>query len=102
MDFSKFSTKDLEYLKAQKLDKVSTDGLSELQRQLSGVPANVTDTSVPYDLLIPPEQRVKPDAPVVQKPQTTIDKIPILREALGGFDAAVGAISPIVTAPIGA
>lgn len=102
MDFSKFSTKDLEYLKAQKLDKVSTDGLSELQRQLSGVPANVTDKSVPYDLLIPPEQRVKPTEPAVQKPQTTIDRIPILREAVGAFDAAVGAVSPIVTAPVGA
>ena len=102
MDFSKFSTKDLEYLKAQSLDKVSTDGLSELQRQLSGVPANVTDKSVPYDLLIPPEQRVKPAEPTVQKPQTTLDRIPILREAVGAFDAAVGAVSPIVTAPVGA
>ena len=102
MDFSKFSTKDLEYLKAQSLDKVSTDGLSELQRQLSGVPANVTDKSVPYDLLIPPEQRAKPTEPAVQKPQTTLDRIPILREAVGAFDAAVGAVSPIVTAPVGA
>jgi len=102
MDFSKFSTKDLEYLKIQSLDKVSTDGLAELQRQLSGVPANTTDKSIPYDLLIPPEQRVKPTEPIVQKPQTSIDRIPILREALGGFDAAVGAISPIVTAPVGA
>jgi len=102
MDFSKFSTKDLEYLKAQKIDKVSTDGLSELQRQLSGVPANVTDTSVPYDLLIPPEQRAKPTEPAVQKPQTTLDRIPVLREAVGAFDAAIGAVSPIVTAPVGA
>jgi hypothetical protein len=102
MDFSKFSTKDLEYLKAQKIDKVSTDGLSELQRQLSGVPANVTDKSVPYDLLIPPEQRAKPTEPAVQKPQTTLDRIPVLREAVGAFDAAVGAVSPIVTAPVGA
>jgi hypothetical protein len=54
MDFSKFSTKDLEYLKVQKLDKVSTDGLAELQRQLSGVPADTSDKSIPYDLLIPP------------------------------------------------
>jgi len=102
MDFSKFSTKDLEYLKAQSLDKVSTDGLSELQRQLSGVPANVTDKSVPYDLLIPPEQRAKPTEPAVQKPQTTLDRIPVLREAVGAFDAAIGAVSPIVTAPVGA
>ena len=102
MDFSKFSTKDLEYLKSQKIDKVSTDGLAELQRQLSGVPSNVTDQSVPYDLLLPPEQRVQPTEPAVQKPQTTIDRIPILREAVGAFDAAVGALSPIVTAPVGA
>lgn len=102
MDFSKFSTKDLEYLKAQKLDKVSTDGLSELQRQLSGVPAGAADKSIPYDLLIPPEQRVKPAEPTVQKPQTTLDQIPILREAVGGFDAALGAISPLVTVPVGA
>jgi len=102
MDFSKFSTKDLEYLKAQKLDKVSTDGLSELQRQLSGVPSDTTDKSIPYDLLVPPEQRVKPAEPTVQKPQTTIDRIPLLREALGGFEAGVAAVSPIVTAPVGA
>lgn len=102
MDFSKFSTKDLEYLKAQKLDKVSTDGLSELQRQLSGVPSDTTDKSIPYDLLVPPEQRVKPTEPTAQKPQTTIDKIPLLREALGGFEAGVAAVSPIVTAPVGA
>ena len=102
MDFSKFSTKDLEYLKIQSLDKVSTDGLIELQKQLSGVPADTSDKSIPYDLLVPPEQRVKPAEPTVQKPQTSIDRIPILREALGGFDAAVGAVSPIVTAPVGA
>lgn len=102
MDFSKFSTKDLEYLKAQKLDKVSTDGLSELQRQLSGAPSDTTDKSIPYDLLVPPEQRVKPAEPTVQKPQTTIDRIPLLREALGGFEAGVAAVSPIVTAPVGA
>ena len=102
MDFSKFSTKDLEYLKAQKIDKVSTDGLSELQRQLSGVPADTSDKSIPYDLLVPPAQRVKPVEQKVQRPQTSIDQIPILREALGGFDAAVGAISPLVTAPVGA
>jgi hypothetical protein len=102
MDFSKFSTKDLEYLKAQKLDKVSTDGLSELQRQLSGVPADTSDKSIPYDLLVPPEQRVKPAEPEVQKPQTTLDRIPILREAVGGFDAALAATTPLVTAPVGA
>lgn len=105
VDFSKFSTKDLEYLKAQKIDKVSTEGLSELQRQLSGVPAGAVDTSdksIPYDLLVPPEQRVKPAEPTVQRPQTSIDQIPILREALGGFEAGVAAVSPIVTAPVGA
>lgn len=102
MDFSKFSTKDLEYLKVQKLDKVSTDGLAELQRQLSGVPSDTTDKSIPYDLLVPPEQRVKPAEPTVEKPQTSIDRIPILREALGGFEAGVAAVSPIVTAPVGA
>ena len=102
MDFSKFSTKDLEYLKVQKLDKVSTDGLAELQRQLSGVPADTSDKSIPYDLLIPPEQRVKPVEPETQKPQTTLDRIPILREAVGGFDAALAATTPLVTAPVGA
>ena len=102
VDFSKFSTKDLEYLKAQKLDKVSTDGLSELQRQLSGVPAGAADKSIPYDLLVPPEQRVKPTEPAVQRPQTSIDQIPILREALGAFETGVAAVSPIVTAPVGA
>lgn len=102
MDFSKFSTKDLEYLKIKSLDKVSTDGLIELQRQLSGVPADTSDKSIPYDLLIPPEQRVKPAEPTVQKPQTTLDRIPILREAVGGFDAALAATSPLVTAPVGA
>ena len=102
MDFSKFSTKDLEYLKVQKLDKVSTDGLAELQRQLSGVPADTSDKSIPYDLLIPPEQRVKPAEPETQKPQTTLDRIPILREAVGGFDAALAATTPLVTAPVGA
>ena len=102
MDFSKFSTKDLEYLKIQSLDKVSTDGLAELQRQLSGIPAGATDKSIPYDLLIPPEQRVKPAEPTVQKPQTTLDRIPILREAVGGFDAALAATTPLVTAPVGA
>lgn len=102
MDFSKFSTKDLEYLKVQKLDKVSTDGLAELQRQLSGVPSDTTDKSIPYDLLVPPEQRVKPAEPTVEKPQTSIDRIPILREALGGFEAGVAAVSPIITAPVGA
>jgi hypothetical protein len=102
MDFSKFSTKDLEYLKIQSLDKVSTDGLAELQRQLSGIPANTSDKSIPYDLLVPPEQRVKPAEPTVQKPQTTLDRIPILREAVGGFDAALAATTPLVTAPVGA
>jgi hypothetical protein len=113
MDFSKFSTKDLEYLKAQKLDKVSTNGLTELQRQLSGVPSDTSDKSVPYDLLMSPAewektnagatiQRERPAEPTVQKPQTTLDQIPILREAVGGFDAAVAAASPIVTAPVGA
>ena len=113
MDFSKFSTKDLEYLKAQKLDKVSTNGLTELQRQLSGVPADTSDKSVPYDLLMSPAewektnagatiQRERPAEPTVQKPQTTLDRIPILREAVGGFDAALGAISPLVTVPVGA
>lgn len=38
MDLSKLSTKDLEYLKAGKLDKVSTSGLEELARQ-QGTPA---------------------------------------------------------------
>jgi hypothetical protein len=94
--------KDLEYLKAQTLDKVSTDGLSELQRQLSGVPSGATDKSIPYDLLIPPEQRVKPTDTTVKKPQTTLDRIPILREAVGAYDAALAAAAPLVTAPVGA
>jgi len=113
MDFSKFSTKDLEYLKVQKLDKVSTDGLAELQRQLSGVPADTSDKSIPYDLLMSPAewektnagatiQRERPTEPTVQKPQTTLDRIPILREAVGGFDAALAATTPLVTAPVGA
>jgi hypothetical protein len=113
MDFSKFSTKDLEYLKVQKLDKVSTDGLVELQRQLSGVPADTSDKSVPYNLLMSPAewektnagatiQRERPAEPTVQKPQTTLDRIPILREAVGGFDAALAATTPLVTAPVGA
>ncbi len=38
MDLSKISTKDLEYLKAGQLDKVSTAGLEELARQ-QGTPA---------------------------------------------------------------
>ncbi len=113
MDFSKFSTKDLEYLKAQKIDKVSTDGLTELQKQLSGVSADTSDKSIPYDLLMSPAQwektnagatiqRERPAEPAVQKPQTTIDQIPILREAVGGFDAALAATTPLVTAPVGA
>jgi hypothetical protein len=113
MDFSKFSTKDLEYLKIQSLDKVSTDGLAELKRQLSGVPADTSDKSVPYDLLMSPAewektnagatiQRERPAEPTVQKPQTTLDRIPILREAVGGFDAALAATTPLVTAPVGA
>lgn len=108
MDFSKFSTKDLEYLKAQKLDKVSTDGLTELQRQLSGVPADTSDKSIPYDLLTPPEQRVKKEEnPITTREITTPLlkqglKTPVAREALSVLDAALTAASPMVTVPAGA
>ena len=108
VDFSKFSTKDLEYLKAQSLDKVSTEGLNELQRQLSGVPSDTTDKSIPYDLLVPPEQRVKP----VEQPRQVLEsttpllkqalKTPVAREAVSALDAAITAAAPIVTAPVGA
>lgn len=37
MDFSNISTKDLEYLNKNQLDKVSTKGLEEYQRQMSSV-----------------------------------------------------------------
>ena len=108
VDFSKFSTKDLEYLKAQSLDKVSTEGLNELQKQLSGVPSDTTDKSIPYDLLVPPEQRVKPVEQPRQAPESTTPllkqalKTPVAREAVSALDAAITAAAPIVTVPLGA
>jgi hypothetical protein len=50
MDLSKLSTKDLEYLKAGKLDKVSTSGLEELARQQGtpAVPSPSVVAPVPY------------------------------------------------------
>jgi len=40
MDLSKISTKDLEYINAGQLDKVSTAGLEEYARQQSNIPAS--------------------------------------------------------------
>ena len=108
VDFSKFSTKDLEYLKAQSLDKVSTEGLNELQRQLSGVPSDTTDKTVPYDLLLPQEQRTQGEAKLPPPREVTTPvlkqglKTPVAREALSVLDAALTAASPIVTTPVGA
>ncbi len=50
MDLSKISTKDLEYLKAGKLDKVSTAGLQEINRQMGTqpVPSPSVVAPVPY------------------------------------------------------
>ena len=50
MDLSKLSTKDLEYLRAGKLDKVSTAGLEELARQQGtpAVPSPSVVAPVPY------------------------------------------------------
>lgn len=50
MDLSKVSTKDLEYLKAGKLDKVSTAGLEEIARQRGSpaVPSPSVVAPVPY------------------------------------------------------
>lgn len=50
MDLSKLSTKDLEYLKAGKLDKVSTSGLEELARQQGtpAIPSPSVVAPVPY------------------------------------------------------
>ena len=42
MDFSKFSTKDLEYLKAQKIDKVSTALAVMLVRKLQGISIQIS------------------------------------------------------------
>ena len=50
MDLSKLSTKDLEYLKAGKLDKVSTAGLEEIAKQQGtpAVPSPSVVAPVPY------------------------------------------------------
>lgn len=50
MDLSKLSTKDLEYLKAGKIDKVSTAGLEEINRQQGTpvVPSPSVVAPVPY------------------------------------------------------
>jgi hypothetical protein len=50
MDLSKLSTKDLEYLRAGKLDKVSTSGLEELARQQGtpAIPSPSVVAPVPY------------------------------------------------------
>lgn len=50
MDLSKISTKDLEYLKAGQLDKVSTSGLEEIARQRGtpAVPSASVIDPVPY------------------------------------------------------
>ena len=50
MDLSKLSTKDLEYLKAGKLDKVSTSGLEEIakQRGTPAAPSPSVVAPVPY------------------------------------------------------
>lgn len=50
MDLSKLSTKDLEYLKAGKLDKVSTAGLEEIAKQQGtpAIPSPSVVAPVPY------------------------------------------------------
>jgi hypothetical protein len=53
MDFSKISTKDLEYLNSNQLDKVSTAGLEEYQRQM-GETQNAPQTQ---ETTVVPEKR---------------------------------------------
>ena len=47
MDLSKISTKDLEYLNKNQLDKVSTAGLEEYQRQMDATPPAQETTATP-------------------------------------------------------